>query len=161
MADKTLARSPAVNRGTDDAYGYDSTSTQATVIDLGQPDIGYHYYRRIADDDPPVQEGRSIEISFRQPPVSDALDTDDLKYVVAIPGEIFPDVIKSFNFNDHIGEAVIREPIVRDMEENLDEDNKYNLEAYSIVGEALLNPPEGTDTFDFTIIIDSLAPVIE
>ncbi len=67
MAAKTLARSPAVNRGTDDAYGYDSTSTQATVIDMGQPDIGYHYYRRIADDDPTDDPNREVIITFKQP----------------------------------------------------------------------------------------------
>ena len=49
---KAMAQSPAIDRGTDDAYGYDSTSTHPKVIDMGQPDIGYHYYRRVADDDP-------------------------------------------------------------------------------------------------------------
>jgi hypothetical protein len=59
-------RSPAIDAGSDDAWGYDTTSTNPKVIDLGQPDIGYHYYRRVADDDP--VNDQVIEISFRQPP---------------------------------------------------------------------------------------------
>ncbi len=42
---KRLARSPAIDAGSDDAWGYDTTSTNPKVIDMGQPDIGYHYYR--------------------------------------------------------------------------------------------------------------------
>ena len=79
---KSMAQSPAIDRGTDDAYGYDSTSTNPKVIDMGQPDIGYHYYRRVADDDP-VDDPRTtdivedtdqtVEITFRQPDV-DGID---------------------------------------------------------------------------------------
>jgi len=35
---------------------------------LGQPDIGYHYYRRVADDDP--VNDQLIEFTFRQPKVN-------------------------------------------------------------------------------------------
>ncbi len=59
------ARSPAIDAGSDDAWGYDSTSTNPKVIDMNQPDIGYKYYRRVADDDPVA--GQEVIISFKQP----------------------------------------------------------------------------------------------
>jgi len=62
--DKTLARSPAVNAGTEDGYDYDTTSTNPKRIDLGTPDIGYHYYRRIADNDDPLTEDQIFQLSF-------------------------------------------------------------------------------------------------
>ncbi len=72
---KAAARSPAVDVGSDDAYGYDSTSTNTKEIDMSRPDVGYHYYRRIADDDPiedPLNPGnpnpdREVKITFKQP----------------------------------------------------------------------------------------------
>ena len=73
--------SPAVDAGSDDAYGYDSTSTNPKVIDMGQPDIGYHYYRRVADDDP--VNDQLIEFTFQQPKV-DSSDSID-RYVVPHP----------------------------------------------------------------------------
>jgi hypothetical protein len=103
------ARSPAVNRGTDDAYGYDSTSTQATVIDLGQQDIGYHYYRRIADDDPleddpntPEVEGQNIEISFRPPKVE---NIPIIRYIVSVLRA------GSMNINYDQSKDVVTEPL--------------------------------------------------
>lgn len=65
MSSNYAAQSPAIDYGTEDAYGYDSTSTNPKVIDMSQPDIGYHYYRRVADDDP--VDNQSIEFTFRQP----------------------------------------------------------------------------------------------
>jgi len=73
MGSQFAARSPAIDAGSDDAYGYDSTSTHLKVIDLGQPDIGYHYYRRVADDDP-VDE-QDIRITFRVP-TTNGVDID-------------------------------------------------------------------------------------
>lgn len=72
---KAAARSPAVDVGSDDAYGYDSTSTNTKEIDMSRPDVGYHYFRRIADDDPiedPLNPGnpnpdREVKITFKQP----------------------------------------------------------------------------------------------
>jgi len=64
------AQSPAVDNGSDDAYGYDTTSTNPKVIDMSQPDIGYHYYRRMADDDDPDgvgEDAQEIIISFKLP----------------------------------------------------------------------------------------------
>ena len=58
------ARSPAINAGTEDGYDYDSTSTRQTKIDLGLPDIGYHYYRRVADDDD-IDPSQEFDISFK------------------------------------------------------------------------------------------------
>ncbi len=119
-------------------------------------------YRRVADDDPPVTAGRRIEVSFRQPPMPDYVDTANLNYVIAIPGEIFPDVIEHFSYNAHRGEAVIDEAIVEDDAQKLRFDNtRYNLEAYSKIGNELENPPEGTEKFEFTIIVDSIPPETE
>jgi len=69
-ADYPKPESPAVDAGSDDAWGYDSTSTNPKVIDLSQPDIGYKYYRRVADDDDPDgtgEDAQEIMISFRPP----------------------------------------------------------------------------------------------
>ena len=41
-----------------------STSTRQTKIDLGLPDIGYHYYRRVADDDD-IDASQEFDISFK------------------------------------------------------------------------------------------------
>jgi len=156
-----LETSALVSRGSDDAWGYDSTSTNPKVIDLSQPDMGYHYYRRIANDDPPLTAGRRVEISFRQPLMPDDVDTDHLSYVVAIPGEMEPIVIEHFPYNAHRGQAVINEPIVEDIVEKLQFNQRYDLEAYSKIGNELLNPPDGTEKFEFTIIVDSLPPELE
>jgi len=77
MGSKYAAQSPAIDQGSEDAWGYDSTSTNPKVIDMGQPDIGYHYYRRVADDDNAETETQEITISFRQPQRS--FDDDQLK----------------------------------------------------------------------------------
>jgi hypothetical protein len=63
---RCLARSTAVNAGSADGYDYDTTSTNPKRIDLDVPDIGYHYYRRIADDDP-IDTNQSFTIGFRAP----------------------------------------------------------------------------------------------
>jgi len=64
------ARSPGVDAGSEDAWGYDSTSTNPKVIDMKRPDIGYKYYRRVADDDP--QGSQTVTISFRQPALEES-----------------------------------------------------------------------------------------
>jgi regulation of enolase protein 1 (concanavalin A-like superfamily) len=63
---RCAARSPAVNAGSVDGYDYDTTSTNPKRIDLDVPDIGYHYHRRITDDDP-IDTNQSFTISFRAP----------------------------------------------------------------------------------------------
>ena len=132
---------------------------------MKRPDIGCKYYRRIANDDPPLTAGRRVEISFRQPPMPDYVDTDHLSYVVAIPSDIpgeEPIVIKHFPYNAHRGQAVINETIVEDFDERLEDDSKrYDLEAYSRIGSVFENPPEGTERFEFTIIVVSLPPELE
>ncbi len=85
---KRLARSPAIDAGSDDAWGYDTTSTNPKVIDLGQPDIGYHYYRRVADDDP--VNDQLIEFTFRQPKVNGSGAI--AKYVVLDPVNQYADL---------------------------------------------------------------------
>ena len=151
MHDKTLARSPAVNMGADDAYGYDSTSTQPTVIDMGQPDIGYHYYRRIADDDPITDPEREIKITFRQPEFSSSIDTENLRYVIFKPDDFNPEEIASFNYSDLQGQDVVERVIVDD-DSNLALPGKYSLEAYSQNGFDSL--PQDTQKVDFTVIVD-------
>ena len=80
---QSMAQSPAIDKGTDDAYGYDSTSTNPKVIDMGQPDIGYHYYRRVADDDP--VNDQLIEFTFQQPKISDGREIS--RYIVMDPAD--------------------------------------------------------------------------
>jgi hypothetical protein len=77
---KIVAQSPAVDAGTDDAWEYDSTSTKSTVIDMSQPDIGYHYYRRIADDDP--ENDQHIYLSLRQPEFAADIKADGFGFYV-------------------------------------------------------------------------------
>ena len=160
--EKPEPQSPAVDKGSNDAWGYDSTSTDPEVIDMSQPDIGYHYYRRIADDDPPQQAGQKIEISFQQPSMPDYVDTANLNYVIAIPGGLEPDVIEHFSYNEHRGKAVIDELIVKDDVLKLVDDNtRYDLEAYSKIGTVFENPPDGTEKFEFMVIVDSFPPELE
>ncbi len=81
-------------------------------------------------------------------------------HVIAIPGEIFPDVIKHFSYNAHRGEAVIDEAIVEGIAAKLVYEQTYQLDAYSKIGDYLQNPPEGTEVFQFKIIVDAQPPAL-
>ena len=160
---KTIAQSPAIDRGTEDAWGYDSTSTNPKVIDMGQPDIGYHYYRRVADDDPPTNNpNRKIEVSFRQPDLSKISDLDNLRYRMTIPPSVIggnPTIIKDFEWIDYQNDSAITGSIVEGLEEKLQEETRYDLESYSQIGTAG-KPSEGTQKVGFTVIVDSIKPSV-
>ena len=153
-----LARSPAIDAGSDDAWGYDTTSTNPKVIDLGQPDIGYHYYRRVADDDPIMnpanpQEGnpdRDISISFRQPPIlKDGLPIE--YYRVGYSG-ISPDIpayqVARFTASFYPGQDVIEASIVEGPGNKMRLSRKYDLEARTYVDDNTWSAPSV-----FTVIV--------
>ena len=154
---KSMAQSPAIDRGTDDAYGYDSTSTNPKVIDMGQPDIGYHYYRRVADDDPITATNRKIEISFRQPEV--AQDAEQISFYRVIDSDAEPGSssykIQDFEVINYPGQAVIDSEIVKGAEEKLAFPGKYNLEARSHTSEDNKSVPS-----PFLVIVDPDKPTI-
>jgi hypothetical protein len=130
---KRLARSPAIDAGSDDAWGYDTTSTHPKVIDMGQPDIGYHYYRRVADDDPIDDPERNISISFRQPPIlKGGLPIAYYRITNTDPEPGQSEQIKVFDFETNPelnGKDVIEGAIVQGQEQKMRESRKYNLEA--------------------------------
>ena len=157
------ARSPAVDAGSEDAWQYDSTSTNPKVIDMSQPDIGYKYYRRVADDDPPVGNSeRKIEISFRQPDMGDFPDVENLRYVIRLPGQGGePDQeIESYSYTAHLGEAVIMGPMVEGEVSLLSLEKRYDLQAYSTTVGVEEPPPEDTEKVEFIVIVDSEPPTI-
>ena len=160
---KTIAQSPAIDRGTDDAYGYDSTSTNLKVIDMGQPDLGYHYYRRVADDDPPTNNpNRKIEVSFHQPDLSKVSDLNSLRYRLTIPPSVIggnPTIIKDFEWINYQDESVITGAIVQGLEEKLKNEKRYDLESYSQIGTSG-KPPDGTIKVGFIVIVDSIKPSV-
>jgi len=145
-----LARSPAIDAGSDDAWGYDTTSTHPKVIDMGQPDIGYHYYRRVADDDPIDDPQRNISISFRQPPIlKDGLAIS--YYRVGYSG-IAPNLpeheVISFSAAAFPGQDVIEASIVDNENQNLTESTKYDLEVRTYVDDNTWSAPSV-----FTVIV--------
>jgi hypothetical protein len=149
-----LARSPAIDAGSDDAWGYDTTSTHPKVIDMGQPDIGYHYYRRVADDDPIDDPQRDISISFRQPPIlkdgepilyyrvgDSAFGIKDNRYRIA-----------DLQASDYQGQDVI-EGVIVNSNAALNEEKKYNLEARTYVDDNTWSAPSV-----FTVIVKPSNP---
>jgi len=147
---KTIAQSPAIDRGTDDAYGYDSTSTNPKVIDMGQPDIGYHYYRRVADDDP--TDAQTIEFTFRQP-TSDTLGIDGYSVSKVVRGA-----------ETHLQDFYQTEPQVKgkevvDIELN---DRLADTEKQHIRVKSFYKPSSGNPVFsapaEINVIVDPDAP---
>jgi len=100
-----FTNSPAVDAGSDDAYGYDSTSTNTKEIDMSRPDVGYHYYRRIADDDDPDgvgEDAQEIKISFK-PPKEEEVEIIQFPMRVVGQGE-------EFLIHDHVAGAGVALP---------------------------------------------------
>jgi hypothetical protein len=160
---KRLARSPAIDAGSDDAWGYDTTSTHPKVIDMGQPDIGYHYYRRVADDDPIMnpanpQEGnpdRDISISFRQPPIlKDGLAISYYRVGDAAYDPLHTSYpIADFQASSYQGQDVIEASIVNQQNNRLDFPKKYDLEARTYVDDNTWSAPSV-----FTVIVQPNDP---
>jgi len=152
---KRLARSPAIDAGSDDAWGYDTTSTNPKVIDMGQPDIGYHYYRRVADDDPIQDASREISISFRQPPILKGgepiwryrVGDSTLK-----PGQSGY-LIQEFWASAYQGQDVIEASIVKGQEDKMRVIHKYDLEARTYVDDNTWSAPSV-----FTVIVQPNDP---
>ncbi len=122
---------------------------------LGQPDIGYHYYRRGADDDPIDDPQRNISISFRQPPIlKDGLAI--LRYRVGDstfqPGQSGYE-IQVFESSDYQGQDVIEASIVEGLAEKMQETGKYNLEARTYVDDNTWSAPSV-----FTVIVQPNDP---
>jgi len=140
---KQASQSPAVDVGSDDAWGYDTTSTDPKIIDMSQPDIGYHYYRRIADDDPISQQ--EIFITFGVPNITGAkIDGFEATY----PGG--PDDPITYI----LGQDVIEHPLFNGPGEEL-QPGKYNLEVITIdITEGESSPSE------ISLIVDPDKPVV-
>jgi len=145
-----FARSPAIDAGSDDAWGYDTTSTNPKVIDMGQPDIGYHYYRRVADDDPIDDPQRNISISFRQPPI--LKDGLPISYYRVGDSTLKPGQsgyrIADFQASAYQGQDVIEASIVNNSNPKLTESKKYDLEARTYVDDNTWSAPSV-----FTVIV--------
>ena len=127
---------------------------------MGQPDIGYHYYRRVADDDPITASNRKIEISFRQPEV--AQDAEQISFYRVTDSDAQPGTegyeIKRFDLfaNPELkGQAVIQNSIVEGEEEKLQDKITYNLEARSHTSEENKSIPS-----PFMLIVDPDKPTI-
>jgi len=145
---KRLARSPAIDAGSDDAWGYDTTSTNPKVIDMGQPDIGYHYYRRVADDDPIDDPQRDISISFRQPPIlKDGLPIAYYRISGSSTGSLSGQEIRVIDADSYLGQDVIEAVIVNN-NTVLNEEKKYDLEARTHVDNNTRSAPSV-----FTVIV--------
>ncbi len=149
------ARSPAIDAGSDDAYGYDTTSTHPKVIDMGQPDIGYHYYRRVADDDP-VDDPRTaetepsnqqVEISFRQPKME---DPGDYRVSNRFDGDIA--LIDNYLADNSLvkGKEVVLIPM----------SNQFKYGSQQILVETIVGSKSSTPT-EINLIVDPFAPEVE
>jgi len=152
---KTIAQSPAIDRGTDDAYGYDSTSTNPKVIDMGQPDLGYHYYRRVADDDPvddpnttEVEESdQTVEITFRQPNV---VGIDAYSVSKRYKGDVL-----------HIYNYLADDPYVKDKEVALIPfEDEFEYGQQQILVETVVGSNSSTPA-EVNLIVDPFAPEIK
>ncbi len=129
---------------------------------LGQPDIGYHYYRRVADDDPIMnpansQEGnpdRNISISFRQPPIlKDGLPIWRYRVGDATFDPLHTSyLIEEFKAEDYPGQDVI-EGVIVNSNAALNEEKKYNLEARTYVDDNTWSAPSV-----FTVIVKPSNP---
>jgi len=123
---------------------------------LGQPDIGYHYYRRVADDDPIMnpansQEGnpdRNISISFRQPPIlKDGLPIAYYRISGSSTGSLSGQEIRVIDADSYLGQDVIEAVIVNN-NTVLNEEKKYDLEARTHVDNNTRSAPSV-----FTVIV--------
>jgi len=100
-ADYPKPESPAVDAGSDDAWGYDSTSTNPKVIDLSQPDIGYKYYRRVANDDDPDgtgEDAQKIIVSFRPP----REEVEIIQFLIRVAGQ--GEELLTYNRSEEVAE---------------------------------------------------------
>lgn len=154
--DYTKPNSPAVDAGSDDAYGYDSTSTNPKVIDMNQPDIGYKYYRRVADDDPiedPSNPGqpnpdRQVIISFKQPKL-DQLTVQQFN--------VYEDTPEGWVQRTTIDPDPYHEYVEWDIKSFLNSEATYGvqLRTQDIIGE------ESDDNPEIMVIIDESKPAAE